>query len=47
MNEVIVYTTEDGQSRFKLLKIAGQVWLSELETADLYQITKQNHSLHI
>jgi hypothetical protein len=47
MSELILYTTEDGQSRIQL-RVEGQtVWLSQLEMAELFRASKQNISLHL
>ncbi|MCP4490842.1 MAG: virulence RhuM family protein [Gammaproteobacteria bacterium] len=46
-NDLILYSTDDGVSQFSLRKISGQVWLTQLELADLYQTSKQNISKHI
>jgi len=46
-NDLILYSTEDGQSQFVLRQLGGQVWLSQLEIAELYQSSKQNISKHI
>lgn len=46
-NDLILYTSDDGQTRLVLREISGQVWLSQLEMAELYQTTKQNISLHV
>lgn len=46
-NDLILYSTDDGQAQFVLRELGGQVWLSQLELADLYQTSKQNISLHI
>lgn len=46
MTDLILYSTEDGQTRLHL-RVEGQsVWLSQLEIAELFQTTKQNVSLH-
>ena len=45
--DLILYSTEDGQSQFVLRQLGGQVWLSQLEIAELYQSSKQNISKHI
>lgn len=47
MNDLILYTTDDGESQLVLRELGGQVWLTQLEMADLYQTTKQNISLHV
>jgi len=46
-NDLILYTTDDGQSQFVLRELGGQLWLTQLEIAELYQTTKQNISKHI
>ncbi|MEI8633675.1 hypothetical protein P4S72_19480 [Vibrio sp. PP-XX7] len=46
-NDLILYTTDDGQSQFVLRALGGQVWLTQLEIAELYQTSKQNISLHV
>jgi hypothetical protein len=46
MNDLILYTSEDGQTRLQL-RVEGQtIWLTQLEIAELLQTTKQNVSLH-
>lgn len=47
MTELILYTTEDGQSRIQLLADNDTVWLTQLEMAELFSATKQNISLHL
>lgn len=46
-NDLILYTTSDGLSRFVLRELGGQLWLTQAEIAELYQTTKQNISKHI
>lgn len=46
-NNIILYTTEDGLSQFTLRELGQQLWLSQLEIAELYQTSKQNISKHI
>ena len=46
MSELILYTSDDGQTRLNLRVEADTVWLSQLEIAELFQTTKQNISLH-
>jgi hypothetical protein len=46
MSELILYTSEDGQTRMQLRVEAGNIWLSQMEIAELFQTTKQNVSLH-
>jgi hypothetical protein len=47
MNNLILYTTEDGKSQIKLRADLGTVWLTQLEMAELFDATKQNISLHL
>jgi hypothetical protein len=47
MSELILYTTEDGQSRIQLRADNDTVWFSQLEMAELFNATKQNISLHL
>ena len=47
MNELILYTTEDGRSQIKLRADSGTVWLTQLEMAELFQTTKQNIAKHL
>lgn len=46
MSELILYTSDDGQTQLHLRAESGSVWLSQLEIADLFQTSKQNVSLH-
>jgi hypothetical protein len=46
MSELILYTSDDGQTRLHLRVESESVWLSQLELAELFQTTKQNVSLH-
>ena len=47
MNDLILYTTEDGRSQIKLRAKDQTVWLTQLEMAELLDATKQNISLHL
>lgn len=47
MNGLILYTTEDGDSRIQLRADGQTVWLTQLEMAELFAATKQNISLHL
>jgi len=47
MAQLILYTTEDGQSRIQLRAKDQTVWLTQLEMAELFNATKQNISLHL
>jgi len=47
MNDLILYTTEDGRSQIKLRAQEQTVWLTQLEMAELFDATKQNISQHL
>ena len=47
MNDLILYTTEDGRSQIKLRADLGTVWLTQLEMAELFQTSKQNIAKHL
>lgn len=47
MTQLILYTSEDGQSRIQLRAEGHTVWLTQLEMAELFSATKQNISLHL
>lgn len=47
MSELILYTSDDGQTRLQLRVEAESIWLSQMEIAELFQTTKQNVSLHV
>jgi len=47
MNDLILYTTEDGRSQIKLRADLGTVWLSQLDMAELFQTSKQNVAKHL
>jgi hypothetical protein len=44
--ELVLYTSTDGLTELQLRADGGTVWLTQLEIAELFQITKQNVSLH-
>ncbi len=46
MSELILYQTEDGQTRVQLRAEEGSAWLAQAEIAELFATTKQNVSLH-
>jgi hypothetical protein len=45
-SELILYQTDDGLARIQLRALDGNVWLSQVEIAELFATTKQNVSLH-
>jgi hypothetical protein len=46
-SEILIYQTEDGQTRIDVRLEAETVWLTQANIAELYQITPQNVTLHI
>ena len=47
MNDLILYTTEDGRSQIELRADLGTVWLSQVDMAELFQTSKQNVAKHL
>lgn len=47
MSDLILYTTENGQSRIQLRADNDTVWLTQLKMAELFQTTKQNLAKHL
>ena len=47
MNNLILFTTENGRSQIKLQIDLGTVWLIQLEMAGLFQTIKQNIAKHL
>ena len=47
MTQLILYSSEDGQSRVQLRADRGTVWLSQLDMAELFSSSKQNISMHL
>lgn len=47
MNDLILYTTEDGRSQIKLRAKDETVWLTQLELAELFAFSKQNIGQHL
>ena len=45
--EIILYTTEDGQTSIQLRAQEGTVWLTRTEIAKLFQTTPQNVTMHV
>lgn len=45
--ELILYNTDDGLATIGLRAVGGTVWLTQLEIAALFDISKQNVSLHL
>ena len=47
MNDLILYTTDDGRSQIKLRAQEQTVWLTQLEIAELFASSKQNIGQHL
>lgn len=47
MNELILYTTEDGRSQIRLRAKDQTVWLSQREMAELFDVSTDNVGLHL
>lgn len=47
MNDIILYTTEDGRSQIKLRADRRTVWLSQREMAELFDVSVDNIGLHL
>lgn len=45
--EIILYQTEDGQSRIEVRLEDESVWLTQAALAELFQTTSQNITLHL
>jgi hypothetical protein len=45
-SEILLYQTEDGQTKIDVRLDEKTVWLSQAQMAELFQTTKQNISLH-
>jgi hypothetical protein len=46
-SDLILYRTEDGQTRIEVRLANETVWMTQTAMAELYQGTKQNISLHL
>ena len=46
-SELIIYQTDDGQTRISVRLENETVWLTQAQMVELFQTTKQNISLHI
>ena len=46
-NGIILYCTEDARSEIRLYSRDGNVWLNQLQIAELFAISKPNASIHI
>ncbi|ABA88342.1 hypothetical protein Pcar_1093 [Syntrophotalea carbinolica DSM 2380] len=46
-SDILMYQTEDGQTKIDVRLEDGTVWLPQAALAELFQVTKQNISLHL
>jgi hypothetical protein len=46
-SDILMYQTEDGQTKIDVRLEGGTVWLPQAALAELFQVTKQNISLHL
>ena len=44
---IIIYNTEDGESKISLFARDGSVWLNQNQMAELFATSKPNISIHI
>ncbi len=47
MTQLILYTSEDGQSRVQLRAHRGTVWLSQRQMAELFDVSPENIGLYL
>ena len=47
MNDLILYTTDDGKSQIKLCAKSETVWLSQREMSELFDVSTDNVGLHL
>ena len=45
--EIIIYNTEDGKASVALFAKEGDVWMNQIQLAELFDTAEQNISLHI
>lgn len=45
--DILIYQTEDGQTRIDVKLENGTVWMTQKAISELYQTTSQNITLHI
>ena len=46
-NQILLYETEDGETRVEVLHHDETLWLSQRDMAELFQVTSQNIGIHI
>ncbi len=47
MNDLILYTSEDGKTRLNLRASGQTIWLSQREMAELFTVSQDNIGLHL
>lgn len=47
MKPLILYNSEDGQTRVQLRADQGSVWLTQRQMAELFDVSPDNISLHL
>jgi hypothetical protein len=47
MRNLLIYQTQDGNTKIQVQLTDNTVWLSQADMVELFQTTKQNISLHI
>jgi hypothetical protein len=45
--ELLLYQTEDGQTRVECRFEGGIIWLTQAQIAELFQTTPQNVTIHL
>ena len=46
-NQILLYETEDGETRVEVLHQDETLWLSQRDMAELFKVTPQNIGIHI
>jgi hypothetical protein len=47
MTELLIYQTDDGQTRVQFRPLDGSLWLTQLQLAELYGVTVANINIHL
>jgi hypothetical protein len=45
--QIIIYNTADGKSQVALYAIDGNIWLNQMQLAELFDTSKQNIGQHV
>lgn len=46
-SEILIYQTQDGQTRIQTLMQDETVWLTQAQMAELFETTPQNITMHV